>query len=405
MKNKTKAVSIVLFLSVLIIVISFGGQKTEWKGKIEVEDGVKVIKNPGEPLYGEIQFELEEDLSIGREDDENYLFYRARDIQVDTDGNIYILDSGNHRLQVFDKSGIYLRSIGKKGQGPGEFSVPSRLRLDEETGNIFVKDNMLRKIIIFEKEGKYIDKDIPLVEILIDFCLDSDRCIWGKFSLPGIKTYRFIKKITLSGKVEKTFAEIPYLKQSIVISSTRKGNTGTMGGYFFDHGYEDDLFISKVKNHTFIYGHSKKYELVVIDRSGKTLFMMRKDESPIKITKNERVRIKNQIIWDIRKQGHYVPEISIKLPDYKPYFYSIITDDISRIYVRKNPVSRKSGINHEYDVFNKEGLYLYKIHLNYYPNVIKNGYLYTLITNEDTGEELVKRFRIKNWGKIKEGVS
>ena len=206
LKFTVKYLSIVLFLSISILCISFGAQKAEWKGKIEVEDGVKVIKNPGEPLYSEITFELEEDLSIGNEDDENYLFYRAIDIQVDTDGNIYVLDYGNYRVQVFDKSGIYLRTIGKKGQGPGEFSAPTRLQLDEETGNIFVKDNGLRKIIIFENEGRYIDKDINLVELLNDFYLDSDRCIWGKFSLPGIDMYRFIKKLTLTGKVEKIFA-------------------------------------------------------------------------------------------------------------------------------------------------------------------------------------------------------
>jgi hypothetical protein len=47
MKNKTKSASVVLFLSAFIIAISFGGQKAEWKGKIEIENGIKVIKNPG----------------------------------------------------------------------------------------------------------------------------------------------------------------------------------------------------------------------------------------------------------------------------------------------------------------------------------------------------------------------
>ena len=74
MKNSAKIVSVVLFLTVFILIISSGGQKAEWKGKIETEDGVKVIKNPPEPLYGEIDFELEEDLVLGSEKDENYMF-------------------------------------------------------------------------------------------------------------------------------------------------------------------------------------------------------------------------------------------------------------------------------------------------------------------------------------------
>ena len=69
---------------------------------------MKVVKNPDEPLYGEIQLDLEEDLSIGREDDENYMFYSARNIALDSDENIYVLDSGNHRIQKFDKDGRFL---------------------------------------------------------------------------------------------------------------------------------------------------------------------------------------------------------------------------------------------------------------------------------------------------------
>jgi len=347
-----------------------------------------------------IAFELEEELSIGNENDAHYLFYRVSDIHVDTDGNIYVLDSGNYRLQVFNKNGNYIRTIGKRGQGPGEFNTPKCLRLDDETGNIYVVDNMLRKIIIFEKEGKYIDKDIPLVEILSDFYLDSDRCIWGKFIFPGIDS-RFIRKVSHTGKVEKTFTENPYYNNRIKLSYSKVGNTAYLGGYFFTHGYEYDLFLSQVDNHTFIYGYSKDYELIAVDKTGETLFMIRKDETPKEITRNEKDRIKNQEIGNIRKRGYLVSELPIKFPEYMPYFYSIITDNKGRIYVRKNPVSRESNTNHEYDVFNKEGRYIYKIHLNHYPDVINNGYIYTRITNEETGEEHVKRFSIKNWRLMK----
>jgi hypothetical protein len=51
---------------ILFFLLLFGfsiSQKPQWKGTIEEENGVKVIKNPNEPLYGEISFNLEEDLS------------------------------------------------------------------------------------------------------------------------------------------------------------------------------------------------------------------------------------------------------------------------------------------------------------------------------------------------------
>jgi hypothetical protein len=57
MKNKAKVLSIALFLSAFIMLASFGEQEAEWEGKIDIENGVKVIKNPNEPLYGEIKLE------------------------------------------------------------------------------------------------------------------------------------------------------------------------------------------------------------------------------------------------------------------------------------------------------------------------------------------------------------
>ena len=121
MKNKASIPAMITFIFVSVIFISFGKQIEKWKGTIEEENGVKVIRNPNDPLYGEIKFELEEDLSIGNEEDENYAFYDSAVPTVYSEGNIFVLDDGNHRIQKFDKDGNYLLSFGRKGQGPGEF--------------------------------------------------------------------------------------------------------------------------------------------------------------------------------------------------------------------------------------------------------------------------------------------
>jgi len=154
MKNK---ISILLLVSVFMIFASYGKQNPQWKGTIEEEDGVKVIKNPNEPLYGEIAFELEEDLSIGNEEDENYAFYRGVYFDVDSEGNILVLDLANFRIQKFDKDGKYLQSIGRQGQGPGEFERPWSMCVDTQQ-NIYVRD--ARDIDIFDKNGKHIKSTV-----------------------------------------------------------------------------------------------------------------------------------------------------------------------------------------------------------------------------------------------------
>jgi len=382
------------------MLVSYGSQKVEWKGKIEKEKGITVIKNPTEPLYGEIKFELEEDLSIGNQQDENYLFYRVRDIQVGENGNIYISDSGNHRVQCFGEKGNYLLTIDRKGEGPGEFNIPLILQIEDETGKIYVNDG-LRKIKIFDKEGNYINKDIIIEGVLSDFYLDSNRNIWGLFSSPGTNS---IKKVNHEGKVVQKLAESPFMFTKKILSKETVGDRGYAESLSITHGYEHDSYISKIDNQTFIYGYSKEYELNIFDKEGNILIKIKKDESYKKFTKEEKSRIENRIKVGLISDGYPYRGISLRFPDHMPFFYSIFTDCRGRIYVRRSPRQRGGTRERVYDIFSKEGYYLYRATIPSRPYIIRNGYLYTRIVNEDTGEELVKRYKIKNWEEIKEGI-
>ena len=66
MKNKTKSVSIILFFSALMMLVSCQQQKAEWKGTIEEVDGVTIVKNPKEPIYSDEIVTFEEELTIGK---------------------------------------------------------------------------------------------------------------------------------------------------------------------------------------------------------------------------------------------------------------------------------------------------------------------------------------------------
>jgi hypothetical protein len=51
----------------------------------------------------------------------------VRDLAVDAEGRIYVLDGGNARVQVFTPEGAYLQTLGSPGQGPGELAQPSNI--------------------------------------------------------------------------------------------------------------------------------------------------------------------------------------------------------------------------------------------------------------------------------------
>ena len=104
MKLKLIKVGIPVFM--LFTFLCCSSQKTDWQGSIEVVDGVTVVKNPKEPMYGEDVFSLEEELSIGDvEGPEEYMFSRMRSVAVDDEERIYILDTTEAHVKVFDQNG------------------------------------------------------------------------------------------------------------------------------------------------------------------------------------------------------------------------------------------------------------------------------------------------------------
>jgi len=68
--------------------------------------------------------------SWGRLGDQPGEFSRAEGLGIDTNGNIYVADSCNHRIQVFTGEGKFVRQYGRAGSKPGEFSYPYDIRLD-----------------------------------------------------------------------------------------------------------------------------------------------------------------------------------------------------------------------------------------------------------------------------------
>ena len=125
--KKTNAVNMYVGLLFLLffLINSYAQEKPEWKGTIEVQDGVTIVKNPKEPMYGEDVLRFEEELSIGEpEGREEYMFSLISSIDVDSNGNIYVLDVKESHIKVFDTDGKFIRIIGKSGQGPARKVCP-----------------------------------------------------------------------------------------------------------------------------------------------------------------------------------------------------------------------------------------------------------------------------------------
>lgn len=103
----------------------------EWAGGLYERDGVPVVENPEDGLWTPATaWQLEQDLRIGVADgDPDQQFSAVVDLAVDRSGRIYVLDRDAGELRVFSSEGEHLRTIGRRGRGPGELTSPSAVLL------------------------------------------------------------------------------------------------------------------------------------------------------------------------------------------------------------------------------------------------------------------------------------
>ena len=153
---KTIQSRVVFFLFLISSTTPLAHSQAKWKGAVVREGGLTTIKNPREPIDKTPILELKEDLSLGGPRAAgDYAFGNIRNFVVDEQGSIYVLDGKNYRIQAFDASGKYLRTIGRKGQGPGDLDSPLSLSLNRTSGELLVLHGS-RRLSLFRTEGPFI---------------------------------------------------------------------------------------------------------------------------------------------------------------------------------------------------------------------------------------------------------
>ncbi len=94
-------------------------------------------------------------LKWGRDGSFDGAFFYPRGIAIDFVGNIYVADEGNHRIQKFDARGNYLTKWGREGSGPGQFKSPWGVACDA-LGNVYVVDSGNHRIQKFDGNGTFL---------------------------------------------------------------------------------------------------------------------------------------------------------------------------------------------------------------------------------------------------------
>jgi hypothetical protein len=372
----TKRIIIVITL-IVTGYLSCSTQESEWQGAIEEVDGVTVVKNPVEPMYGPAIFKLEEEVSIGEaEGREEYMFVEVQSITTDDEGRIYVLDSEEYNVKIYDRDGTFVHKFGREGQGPGEFSRPIKVVVTNQD-EILVQNLFSKPFNFFSLEGKY-KRSVSPDEFMLG---GSDFDTNGNIIAPAV-----VRDFETRVELRKYDPDMNHL---FSYGSSPTPNTARDGYNPFSPSFRWTL----INGDQVVFGLQEEYNLSIFDSGGRLVKRILKEYKRIKITKedvDEEVGGEGLSPGALELQKKLLE--TLKLPEYHLPFRRLIADDEARIFVLTYE-RVENGKGYYWDVFDAEGKCIAKIPLKTRPFVLTGGKLYT-VEEDDDGYQYIKRYKI-----------
>jgi len=359
----------VMWLALAPILAAACGCKGEpaWKGSIETVEGVEIVRNPKAPMYPQGALELREELSIGAaEGAEEYMFFRLRGLAVDGQGEIFALDQRKPRVDVFSGDGRHVRSIGRKGQGPGEFVTPFFIAL-APAGELVVGG--MDKLSFFDRSGGFLRSQENTVRPLAFIkYLDNGDAVGTRMVMEEQKP-RY--EVVLCGSD---------LQPKSVLASSPMPDPEAKYALFASMIRWD---ISHGREIVCASGH-EGYRLSVFDAEGRLIRTIDNDYDPVPVT---------DLDIDRQMKRHGIQSRDeVTIPRVLPPLWWVYADDEGRIYVSTWQRDPGSGIA-LFNIFDPEGRYLCNTLIPGEPLVFEDGRLYAIVEDEE-GIQYIKRYRM-----------
>jgi len=405
MKNKIYSF-LVLFIVVFFTLNYFPKEAlAEDMNRIQKSDNVVVVSNPKTPEL-KMRIVFKEELSIGEvEGDENYMFGRSIGFNTDNEGNFYVADFDNHRIFKYDPEGKYLLTIGREGQGPGEFQSLSVPRFDKDN-NLYIADSLNRRISFFNKDGNYL-RQIRMQERYFNPFINSQGYfITNKWELNQegnvqrqTSTYGlFNNKFNLLVELYKDEFEMPM----------PTGRDESAIAEYLAKTWSRTAFRPAVRyilaDNDFIYlGWPDKYEINVYSPEGKLVKQITRDYVSIPVSDKDKDDFFERISESLSSIPLFTENLKkkafqkIKFPKYKPAYQNFTLMENGWLAVTVDSVEDEYTL---FDIFDQEGRYIAHFKTPMPAEgafsaflFFKNGKAYAVAT--ESGYRFVKRYNFE----------
>jgi hypothetical protein len=365
------------------------GQKSKSNARVEFIDGVECIHNTGTPLHPDKTVTFVEDLTISGEDkDGNIILYEPRLSFVDNKENIYISEINDRVIKVFGSDGKYIRTIGAKGSGPGEFQGISNLVVTKDD-KLLVIDQRSRRTSFFDSSGRFLKSFQWRTNYFNFIMIKSSSYIVSEivYSPDRQFQYLFVKEIDFNGEEIRSFGEFTISPPKII----RQDKSAT---YLSPPVSTDSLFAGDPDRDLFYHCVNNKYLIEVYATSGKLLRKIDRPYEPVPFTdldaKAYRARFTNVPNDFFRKA---IDEM--EMPKVKSIVERMYVDEKGNLWVRTNEIKEQENKTlTAFDIFDSKGYYFAKIWTALIPSIFKKGKIYRMDADPDTGYQSLKRYKV-----------
>jgi hypothetical protein len=364
-------------------------QKSASKASVEIINGVECIHNTGTPLHPDKTVTFVEDLSISGEDkDGNIILFEPRLSLVDDNENIYVIEIKDQVIKVFGSDGKYIKTIGAKGSGPGEFREISYLAVTKD-GELLVMDPTSRRTSFFDSSGRFLKSFQWRTSYFNFIMIKSSSYIISEIVYS--EDWRFnqlvVKEIDFNGKEIRFSGEFtpPDVK------TIRQGKYSL---YFSLPVTTSSLFAGDRDRGLFYHCLNNKYIIEVYNASGKLIRKIDRPYKPVPFTDKDakEYRVKHGNVADefLRKAIE-----EMEMPKVKSIVERMSVDDEGKLWILTNE-KREEGnkILTAFDIFDSDGYYFAKVWTAIIPSIFKKGKMYRMETDPDTGYQSLKRYKV-----------
>lgn len=310
---------------------------------------------------GEVRFEKEFVL-----DDESMppeiFFENPSTVSCDPDGNIYVVDSGANNIKKFDPKGKFLKTIGREGQGPGEFGGPYYSTFAKD--RLIVWDSGNRRLNAFTPEGDFIksaniDYDAGWVRMLRGFSS-------GEIAVEMEKNFRSEPDKPQECRIDIYTADLKlvrtiYKKELWRKKYIRTKEYGTSTLYF---PYSPDVRWDVLPAGRLVIGYSAEYAACMFDQTGKKISMISHDAEPVPVSEKDKKDYFDSLAF--YRGGERLKEIPgyitkyTEFPQQKPIYQNIMADSRGNIWVLLNRKNQDEN-GKVFDVFNRSGIFVSRV--------------------------------------------